>query len=177
MDFLFGGLFWGIVIMLLGLSVIIRVVFHIDIPFFRIIMGLIIIYIGLSIMLHSFGMKGVWHKENAVFNEATINQPEGKEYNTLFGKLNLDLSTVDISKGSVKKEINTVFGASFIKISSKMSIKIVANAAFGGVKLPDGGTAAFGTYVYKSPSYEEKKNSLIIDLNTVFGGTEIEIVR
>ena len=177
MDFLFSGLFWGIVIMLLGLSVIVRVVFHIHIPIFQIIIGLIIIYIGLSIMLHSFGMKGVWHKEKAVFNEATVKDTAGKEYNSIFGKLNIDLSTVDISKGSVKKEINTVFGASFIKISSKMAVKIIANAVFGGVRLPDGGTAAFGTYVYKSPSYDEKKNSLVIELNTVFGGTEIEIAK
>ena len=48
MCFLFGGVFWGIVLVLLGLSIIVRIVFNIHFPFFRILFALIIIYFGLK---------------------------------------------------------------------------------------------------------------------------------
>lgn len=178
MDFLFSGVFWGIVIMLIGLSVILKVVFHVNIPVFGIVFGLVIVYFGISIIMHSFGVKGKWHKgTETVFNEATVNDPGEKEYSTVFGKLNIDLSNVDISQGTVRKEINVVFAGAVIKIPKDRPVKIVANAAFAGIRLPDGGAAAFGTYVYKSPSFEEGKNALVLEVNTVFGGTEIDLVK
>ena len=43
MGFLFSGVFWGGVLVLLGISIIIKVVFHIDIPVFRVVVALVLI--------------------------------------------------------------------------------------------------------------------------------------
>jgi hypothetical protein len=178
MEFLFSGVFWGIVIMLFGLSVILKVVFHVHIPVLGIVFGLVIIFFGISIIMHSFGVKGKWHKgTETVFNEATVNDLGEKEYSTVFGKLNLDLSNVDTSQRTIRKEINVVFAGAVIKIPKDRPVKIVANATFAGIRMPDGGATAFGTYVYKSPTFDEGKPALVLKVNTIFGGAEIDMAK
>jgi predicted membrane protein len=177
MDFFFSGVFWGIVVMILGLSIVLNVVFKIHIPIFGVFIGLLVVYIGISILLGSFGIKK-WsprtgNSTDTVFNEQTIDDIKGNDYNVVFGKLNIDLRSVDLSAGTVTKEINTIFASSEIRISSSTPVKIEANAAFSGAKMPDENVASFGTYVYRSPNLDESKSFLRIKMNTVFGGSEI----
>mgnify|MGYP003990967287 FL=1 len=51
MPFLFSGLFWGVMLVLFGASMILRAVFNLDIPIFRIIFALVIIYFGVKLLL------------------------------------------------------------------------------------------------------------------------------
>ncbi|NPV00706.1 MAG: hypothetical protein HPY53_04915 [Brevinematales bacterium] len=171
MEFLFSGLFWGLLLILIGLIVVINVVFKIEIPVGRIIFGLLFVYIGLHIL---FG--GGKKKENVeVFaggNEWTSALHE--KYDIVFGQKNIDLSTnINLAQGGMNIKIDTVFGESKLKIDPNMPVKIIATAVFGSVKFPNGTQAVFGDQIYTTASYKEGANSLLIKMDTIFGSTEV----
>ena len=69
MEFLASGVFWGSVIILFGVSIILNAVFGISIPVFRVVLALILIYFGIKILAG-----GAFHndKKDAIFDEKTI---------------------------------------------------------------------------------------------------------
>ena len=50
MGFLSSGIFWGTIVVIFGISMLLKAVFHIDLPVFRILLGLIVIYFGLRLI-------------------------------------------------------------------------------------------------------------------------------
>jgi hypothetical protein len=171
MGFMFTGLFWGIVLMLLGMSVILNGVFHIHIPLFRIIMGVVIIYFGFKVML---GNQWHGHGQHALFSDvrvdATMNN--GKEFNVIFGKGDIDFSNIELTE-TRKVKVNTIFGGTILKISPQLPLKIIVSAVFSGANLPDGNMVSFGDYTYQSENFSDGTPYLEIDANVVFGGLDI----
>ncbi len=172
------GLFWGILIILIGISIIIRVLFNVDFPIFKILLGFLFLYLGLKILTGSFGFKGFKGEENdVIFGEkifSEIADEENPEYNVLCGKGTFDFREINLSEKSTKIKINTVFGGSVIKIKKDTPLKIKADAVFAGAKLPNGNTAAFGTTFYQSENFKEDSNHLFLKVDVVFGGVEVE---
>ena len=112
------GVFWGALLILIGLALILRFVFNIDFPVVKVLFALFFIYLGLRILFGSFGLFRIETGPNDVlFSEKEFIQPEhNKEYNIVFGKGNFDFTKIDLSQGSVNVKIGTVFGASLIRI-------------------------------------------------------------
>jgi len=169
------GLFWGALLLLLGIALIIKVVFNVDFPVFKIVIGVFFILIGLKVI---FGRvlipEGKIGPNETIFSERVYESPEsGKEYSVVFGKGVYDFTNVDLSKGDFNVEINTVFGGSVIKISDDIPVKIQADAVFAGAELPDGNTAVFGSTYYNSANYSSDSASLNIKMSVVFGGTQV----
>ena len=169
------GVFWGAALILIGLALIIRFVFNVDFPVFKVIVAGFFIYLGIRIL---FGRFGLFHFEtgpdDVLFSEKEFHRPEhNKEYNVVFGKGNFDLTNVDLSQGDVNIKIGTVFGASEIRIDRNMPVKIMADAVFAGAELPDGNTAVFGSSSYQTESFNPDSNHLKIKLDVVFGGVQI----
>jgi hypothetical protein len=172
MGFLFSEVFWGILLIILGVSVVIKVVFNVNLPIFRILFSFFLIYIGIRILMGGFGVNPP--KNMVLFNDSEIKGPTAdNNYNVIFGKGVIDLTDPALVKTTTKVEVNTIFGGGFIKLNPKMPLIIVVNSAFAGAKLPDGNIATFGKYTYKSPNFIEGQNHLEIDANVVFGGLEI----
>jgi hypothetical protein len=171
MDFIFSGLFWGVIIILLGLSVILNAAFHIHIPLFRIIIGLILIYFGIK-----FIAGPSWHGKTpgnmVLFSDSKVTMNDDKgEINVLFSR-----ATIDTAAAANGAKINTIFGASTIKVSKDIPTIISIETAFGGVRMPDGNTVSFGNYTYKNKACETAADSVprkTIKLDVVFGGAEI----
>ena len=175
MCFLFSGLFWGLILILLGLSVIIQVVFHIHIPFFRILFAIILIYWGISLLT---GGRICHHSSKSSFcvTDSTIASSDIKsDYNVLFGKEYIDLSNPDLAAKNTNVRVNTVFGSVTIKIDPQVPTIIEVSSAFAGAQLPDKNTISFGNYTYKTKSYSRDINRLKIDARVVFG--EFRIVE
>ena len=175
MDFLFSGVFWGVVLIILGLSVIVNMVFHIHIPVFRILFALLIIYVGLKVLtgggFHPFKPD----KNTIMFGETTVKELLLKEYNVIFGKGNFDLSKASPSETTA--ELNTIFGASEVMIPSAFPVKIVVDSVFAGAQLPDGGTVSFGSSTYKTPGYDESKPHLSLKASVIFGGLQVRLAK
>jgi hypothetical protein len=169
------GLFWGALLLIIGIALIIKVVFNVDFPIFKIIIGIFFIFIGLKIL---FGRvlipEGKIGPEETIFNERVYHSPEnGKEYSVVFGKGVYDFTDIELGDSNYNVEINTVFGGSVIKIDENMPVRVEADAVFAGAELPDGNTAVFGSTVYTTDSYSQDSASLRIKLGVVFGGTQV----
>jgi hypothetical protein len=169
MGFLFSGIFWGIIVVLLGLTIILNVTTGVRIPFFRVFLGLLLIYWGISLLAGSrFG-----RSSTAVFSDSEIRATSAGKQDVIFGRGVIDLSGMALKEGVNRYEVNTVFGASVIKLDPAMPVKVVASSAFAGVKMPDGGNIAFGETTYRSPNLKEDSTYLLVKTSVVFGGTEV----
>jgi hypothetical protein len=169
------GVFWGILLVIIGLSIIFRFVF--DINLFRIIIAVFLILLGIKILL---GDKGIFdfksQKDDVIFGQKTIKtSPDNKsEYNAIFGKSEYDFRDIEFKDDKpVRVNVNVVFGSSVLMLSRDTPVKIKASSAFGGAKMPDGSTTAFGTSFYSSGNFSSESNYLYIEANVVFGGLEI----
>ncbi len=173
MGLLCSGLFWGTVVILMGLSIILNAVFGIHIPLFRIIFALILIYIGIKILTGG----SCWRNDrmNACFNEKTVcsSSVKDNDYSIVFGKANYDLSAISLEGKSINASVNVVFGEAKVKVNTNMPVRIVAGSAFGEAVLPNGNTVAFGKSIYESPSFKEGSPALNIKADVAFGSLKI----
>jgi predicted membrane protein len=172
MCFLFSGLFWGCVLILLGLSVIIRVVFHVHIPVFRIVVALVFIYLGVKILAGGFGCR--MREHGAFFGHSKVNYSgQIQEQNVIFGSSQID-ATGPLAPGENKTlRINTVMGSSVIRISRNVPTAIKISTAFSSVRTPDGSQAAFGESVYRNKAAEGAEAVRNIVLHVVFGAVDV----
>lgn len=169
---MFTGAFWGIFLVLIGVSILIRVFFNIDLPVFRIFFGLFFIAIGLNII---FGRQIPFSdSRNIFFGEATINANDSRgKYSVIFSKGITDLTNLPANGELASIEVNTVFGDNTIYIKKGTAVSIKGNAAFGQIELPDGNNIAFGSNHYSTGNIEKGSPYLKLDINTVFGATRV----
>ncbi|MDA3813241.1 MAG: LiaF-related protein [Candidatus Cloacimonetes bacterium] len=172
MPFLFSGLFWGVMLVLFGISMILRAVFNLDIPIFRIVFALVIIYFGVKLLVGRQAFKG--DRNFSMFRSSNVTMSEsGGEYNVIFGQSNIDLSNIDISESSQKVEVNIVFGSGNLLIDPQKPMKISVSTVFADCKLPKRNINFFGDSNFKTPGYVEGENYLKLDIDVVFGNAVI----
>ncbi len=171
MNFAFSGLFWGAIVVLIGLTIILNGVLGIRIPIIRLVFGLLLIYWGISLLV------GVSFRRTSgatAFNETELKGEASGKQDVLFGKATIDLTGIQLKPGVNRYEVNTVFGASVIRLNPATPAKVVVSSAFGGVRMPDGSNVAFGENTWRSPTFKEDSAYLFVKAAVVFGGTEIE---
>ncbi|MEN8157755.1 MAG: LiaF domain-containing protein [Bacteroidota bacterium] len=169
------GLFWGAFLLLLGIALIIKVVFQVEFPVFKVLVGIFLILLGIKVLFGRFIIPSHhFEAEETIFNERTYGDPEpGKEYTVLFGKGVYDFTSVDLSRGNFHSKISTVFGGTQIIIPRDVPVKITADAVFAGAELPGGNTAVFGSSFYQSDSWSPDSASINIKVDVVFGGVQV----
>ena len=172
MPFLFSGLFWGVMLVLFGASMILRAVFNLDIPIFRIIFALVIIYFGVKLLL---GRQSFKSDENfSMFRSSDITMNEsGGEYNVVFGQSNIDLSNIDISENSKKVNVDVVFGSGNLLIDPQIPMKLKISTVFADCKLPHRDINFFGDSGCETPAFVEGENYLLLNVDVVFGSVVI----
>ena len=172
-DFMFTGTFWGIILILFGISIFLRS-FDIIVPFFRIIFGLFVIYIGITIL--SGGSILTDDPNSAIFNEIDIKVTDevNDDYNIIFGDSIIDLTDISVENINKEIEINTVFGSSEILVNSETPIKFKLSSVFGRATTPDATTITFGDYNYISGSEDSDDDLVEIDADVIFGSMEIK---
>jgi predicted membrane protein len=171
-----GSFFWGVLLVIVGLTMIIKVVFHIDIPVFRVLFAFIFIFIGIRILAgNSNSGKQDKRPENIIFGDTNfaINNKITKEQNILFGRGFIDLRNIDSTSLPTEIEINTVFGSAEIIIPKNIQVRIKIDAAFAGATLPNNNTSAFGSSFYESPGFDANKPFLYIKTSVAFGSLHI----
>lgn len=170
------GLFWGLILIVIGLSIIFKVIF--DVSVFRIALAVVFILIGIKILIGKpFVHIDRDDQDNVVmFGEREYKfDPEHKtEYNTIFGKTVYDFREVkDLPELRTKLTFNTIFGSSDIYLPDSIPVKIKIDAVFSGAVMPNGNTIAFGTSHYKSDDFLNEAQLLEIEAHVVFGGMNI----
>jgi hypothetical protein len=174
MGFLASGLFWGIVLCLLGVAMILKVAFNLDIPVFRIVLAGVLIVLGIRLLLGTSVRSGAI-RNTIAFSEGEV-RPGGddKDVTVVFGHGRLDLTGIRPEDHKEPIEFTTVFGSSTLRLDPSVPTRVTLSSAFGGAKAPDGTQLAFGTYVYRTPGQTDEAPFLDIRATVVFGGLEIE---
>lgn len=173
-----GALFWGLLVVIIGVVIILNGVFRINIPIFKLLIGFFFIYLGLRIIFGSWGWMS-WHShgqgQDVVFHEQIINTPDAnkKEYNVVFGKMVLDLHEVALERIPRTIDVHTVFSSTEIILNPAVPVKLVANVAFGGIQLPDRTSGGFGSTLFTTSNFNENEPYLTIRADTVFGGMNV----
>lgn len=175
MGFLFSGMFWGIVLVLIGILFLLREALGVHIPIGRTVFAIVLIYIGVRLLLGGFSLGGAG---SSVFGSRSLapQEPAG-DYHVVFGEMKLDLSRVSVANGNCEVSTHTVFGSLKVKLDAATAVRIEANASFASVRLPDGETLTFGSKVYTSPAYKGKGYALRIKADVVFGELVVETVE
>ena len=173
-----GAIFWGVVILLFGVSIILRAVFNISIPLVRIFIAVVLIYVGIKILTGSFccgNRNWSWHgMQHSYSGEMKFEGADLQdEYSIIFGSGDIDLTKINTNKEKLNTKIAVVFGSAVIKLDPDMPVKITVDTAFANAKMPGGNSAAFGKYVYKSPSFKEGEKYVSIKMDSVFSSVEV----
>ena len=171
MGFLFSGIFWGVVVVVMGLLLILKAM-GVHIPVGKIFFGLLFVYIGISMIFWSFG--GCRSKNKMMFNDYKI-EADGKQqdYNIMFGRGDIDLSKIAVKEKDVNIKMSVVFAEGNMFLNPEVPAKVRITSAFGGAVAPDGTNIAFGEYIYKNSKYKEGASALLVDVKVVFGGGKI----
>lgn len=168
-SFLFSKLFWGLVIILVGISFIAQGVFKIHFPVGKVVIALVLIYLGVRMLLGGFGMK-----QNAtVFGDSsiTVEHLADAKYDVVFGSQRIDLSQALNDGESHTVEVNVVFGEAKITIPSNVPVKIKSSSVFGSVRTPRTNTS-FGQDEYTAGGASGTGN-LLLKVNAVFGSAHV----
>ena len=168
------GLFWGIILIIIGLSIIFRVIF--DVNIFRIVLAIVFILIGIKLLIGRPVFRHEGKDDHVIFGERTIrsNPLHGADYNTVFGKTVYDFRDMDkLTDRKTKITLNTVFGSTEVILPPELPVIIHADAVFSSARLPNGNTIAFGSSDYSFKSTQPDTSALYIEAHVVFGGLDI----
>jgi len=164
----FGSLFWGILISLIGVSIILKYAFNIDLHLIRIFFGIILILFGIKLITGFGGRQFV--KKSIHYNTF----PSGKDYDIVFSNRTLDLSKYqDINK--MPKEINVVFGNGAILVPDNINLEVTSTTVFGSTIMPDRSYAGFGEDIFLINNNPDSP-TIRITTSTVFGRLSIEVI-
>lgn len=170
------GIFWGVILIIVGLSIILRI--FLDVNIFRIIIASIFILIGIKMLVgrHVFH----YHRDDShvVFGERIINSApvDGTEYSTVFGRTVYDFrNATDFPAGETKITVNTVFGETDIILPKDVAVQVKADAAFANAMMPNGNTISFGSTMYDSDIPDTGNFPRVkINASVVFGNLKIK---
>ena len=172
MGFIFSQVFWGIFLILLGTSFILKVVFHLDIPVFRLFVSFFLIYLGIRVL--TLGFSSERNNRNMIFNDYQFQVNADGDYNVIFGRGVVDLTHYQID-ANTRIKVNTIFGSGLIKIDPTQPLKVKVDSAFAGARMPDGNLISFGEYTYQTPAVKEGQLYGKMEVNVVFG--ELQLIE
>lgn len=170
-----GNVIWGILLVLLGLSIISKTLFGFAIPFIRITLALMIIYCGITILCGALGYRKPFYCPFGYQNTAIKHCYKKKcAYSTVFSEGTIDLSEISFSEKPTVVELNTVFGNSTLILNPDIATQIIITNAFSKTVFPDG--TEFSTIGDQTALFGPKQDdpSLIIRANVVFGNLVIK---
>ncbi len=160
MDFLFGNMFWGLLVILIGLSIILKG-FGFKVPIVSIFIAIVIIMFGVKILVGAFKKP---HHRGIQTRELSATH---REYTTIFSGSDIDLS--DIRPSTKTVEVTTVFGSSVVSLPDTIDFEIETNAVFGSVITPDKTDAGLASSRQKLGAGMQKVR---VEANAIFGRLE-----
>ena len=170
---LFDGVFWGVVLIAVGVWFLVRRYVPVNIPIFRIIIAVIFFYIGIRVLIQGPVIRD---HNTIVFTESTLPYtPEsGHDYNVIFSSGTVDLTTAVVGETGNHAQVNVVFGSAVLRLNPAVPVHVSMSSAFGTVEAPNGTTVAFGDTDYRTPSYKAGAPALDIKATAVFGRLVIQ---
>lgn len=182
-------MFWAILLISVGTVLLLNAIFGIDLPIMRILFGVFLVYIGVSILFGAFHLRignkissdteAIFSKSEFVYHSSGGGDNNhsksriNREFTTVFGEGVLDLLDVEVADKSIPIKVNSVFGTTTIKIKRGLPFRVKSNVVFGSAELPERNYNALGQFQYNSPAAGESGPALRIELNVVFGHAKV----
>jgi hypothetical protein len=168
-----GTLFWGTLLILIGLQLLVSAIFGIDLPVLRLAFGVWIVYLGISLLYGIMPWRTYLYHWSTNSTHKTQTE-DSSSHSVVFGTQHLNFSDLDFTV-QTEKTTNTVFGTTYITLDPTVPTSINASAIFGTVIFPNNRQVASG-----SESYNNYSNSdvsvLILNVNAVFGTVIIRYI-
>lgn len=186
MNFLFSGVFWGIVLCLIGGAIIIKNVFDLDFPVGRVVFAIIIIMVGIGFLTgrdlftprgYVSGFRSEKKDEaSAVFGAGNFSREKIRSsYSIVFGQGTIDLTGVPVEEIPRRIEIDTVFGNTEIIVPDTLPVSIRGETVFGSTAWPDRVMNAFGDRIWETTAAADASDRIMIKSDCVFGSTVIRL--
>jgi hypothetical protein len=169
--FIFSGLFWSGVLVLLGICIILNVVLKTHIPFVRIFFGLLLVYVGFSLLFGRSWRGREWHRHHA--RERFRVTDASQKHDVVFGEGEIDLTGLKLADRVIREEVDVAFGSCRIRLNPELPVRVDVSSAFAEVRLPNGNEVGFGEHVYRSKDLDENQPHLLVKVDVAFGRLEI----
>lgn len=171
------GLFWGLFFILVGLALIIKFVFDLDIPVLRIALALFLILMGIRLLTRNrWDFQISNRQQDVILRETTIYGKDltEAEYNVIFGRAVFDLTDLDSLSLPTTLRINTVFGSTVVMVNEDVPLRVSGDAVFAGAKLSGDNTTVFGELSYTSRTYQAGEDHLHLKSDAIFSAFEMK---
>jgi hypothetical protein len=162
MGIFFGNLFWGILLILWGVSLILRG-FGVNIPLAKVFFAIVIILFGIKLLVGG-SFKCTTGK---VYKES---KGQFTEYSTVFATQKIDLT--HLKPGDKPVKVNVVFASGKVILPDDVIFDSKLTTVFGSLNTPTRSYSGIAdTEQVINPGAEGDK--VFMELNTVFGRTEV----
>lgn len=172
------AVFFGVLVVLAGVSVLLGALFHIHFPLVRTAFALLLVFFGVRILVGAWGPRSaeLASAGSAVMSDlhfAPTQAAPSFKYDVIFGRGVIDLTRLPKPERPMLVEVNAIFGSALVTIDPAWSIVVEGSSAFGEVRMPDQSMTAFGTARYR-PRGQERDAALVqVRCNAVFGSCQI----
>jgi hypothetical protein len=162
------GIFWGVLLIVVGVWFLVRRYIPFHLPLIRVIIAVIFVYIGIRILVRGPVLQD---RNTMVFSESSLqwSPSHGRDYNVLFSSGTVDLSGVTLTGETIRTQVNVIFGSGTLRLNPSMPVRVNMSSAFGTVEAPGCRSIAFGDSVYTTPAYKEGAPALEVHATAVFG--------
>jgi phage shock protein C len=138
--------------------------------------GLVILGLLLTVVLS--GVSAVTPHMDSAFSERSVRPASmaavEREYSHAFGSFTLDLSSVEFPEGTTHIRVANAFGDTTVRLPARVAARVTASTVFGETRVF--GKASSGVVANQpeqTPDYDRATHRVEIELNTVFGSSEV----
>lgn len=175
MGFMFSEAFWGIFLILLGIAVVLKAFWGINIPLVRTAFAILLICTGISML--AGGNRWFYKHDNhtVMFGDSAFKawKHHDREYEIIFGSGVIDLRQMKPGADQKKIEISTVFGSGTVLLDPNLPVEFKVDSVFAGASFPDGSNINFGEHTYRTPNFKPGEPYLEVEAEVVFGSLSI----
>ena len=166
----------GVIILLIGALILLELVANIQLPIFRLVVGLGILLIGVRMVLQAWNTRA----REGVAGEAMVADlaytPVGAlardtRFDVVLGRGTIDLTHLAAPDHDVTVTVDTLFGRAIVRVPPELAYDVEGTAAFGQVRMPDHRSAALGNVEYHAAT--DKHSRLHLRVHAVFGACEV----
>ena len=167
-------LFWGVALIIVGLLLVIKVILPFHFPIFKILIGLLIVYVGVRIIvggswgIHRFRSEGKNGK--TVFADAKVNFSAAENKNSvIFGNAVYDFTGATLDDTAATVKVDVVFGRAEVLLPKDVPVRIKYDVAFGRIALPNENAISFGSGAYTNEHFVRSAPHLQLCIDVAFG--------
>jgi len=148
---LIDGIFWGILLIALGVWFLVRRYVPVNIPVIRIIIAVLFVYLGVRVLVRG---PSVREKNTVVFSQSEMSYgtgEKGNEYNMIFSSGSVDLTGIPVGERSVSAEVNVIFGSGTLRLSPTVPARCTCRRRSDPCTTPTEGRSRSATRSIRPP--------------------------